>query len=97
MTKVLKINKSVEEGVQGLLKFLLKSEKVKGVFTLRKINDRGAVAYSLITSLDMLKDAVPFFPLMPANAGKLLSNLTLRGSVVEPVVAVVEYIHLKWL
>ncbi|MCK4234551.1 Coenzyme F420 hydrogenase/dehydrogenase, beta subunit C-terminal domain [candidate division WOR-3 bacterium] len=95
MTKVLKINKSVGEGVQELLKFLLKSGKVKGVFTLRKINDNGAVAYSLITGLDMLKDAMPFFPLMPANAGKLLSSLTVRGSVTEPVVAVVRPCELR--
>src|SRR4030042_5765170 len=89
MTKALKINKNSEQGILELLKFLLESGKVKGVFTLKKMGKEGAVAYSLITKSDELKDAVPFYPLMPANAGKLLSRFTLRGSATDPVIAVV--------
>ncbi len=95
MTKALKINKSAEQGVLELLKFLLESGKVKGVFTLKKISKDGAVAYSLITKPDELKDAVPLFPSMPANAGKLLSRFTLRKNTDKPVVAVVKPCELR--
>jgi len=88
MTKALKINKNTSQGVIELLRFLLENGKVKGVFTLKKIGKNGSVAYSLITDADELKDAVPFYPLMPVNAGKLLSRFTLRGSTNKPVAAV---------
>jgi len=95
MTKALVINNGVEKGVLDFLKFLLEKDKVKGVFTLKKISDKGAVAYSLITDPEDLKDAVPFYPLMPVNAGKLLSRFTLKGSTKKPVVAVVKPCELR--
>lgn len=95
MTKTLKVTKNTEQGILEFLKFLLEKGKVKGVFTLKKINKNGAVAYSLITKSDELNDAVPFYPLMPTNAGKLLSRFTLHGSASEPVVAIVKPCELR--
>ncbi len=95
MSKVLKINKSAEDGVRELLKFLLESGKVKEVFTLKKINSNNVVSYSLITRAEMIKDAVPLFPLMPANAGKLLSSLTLKNPLSEPIAVVVKPCELR--
>lgn len=95
MSKVLKINKGVEEGVQELLKFLLEKEKVKAVFTLTKTNKNNGISYSLITNPDMLKDAVSLYPLMPANGGKLLSRLTLKKALKEPIAAVVRPCELR--
>jgi len=95
MTKALKINKNTEQGVLELLKYLLENNKFKGVFTLKKISKDGAIAYSLITDPDELNDAVPFYPLMPVNAGKLLSRFTLKGSTKKPVVAVVKPCELR--
>jgi len=95
MTKALKINKSAEQGILELLKFLLEKDKVTGVFALKKISNDGAVAYSLITKPDELNDAVPFYPLMPTNAGKLLSRFTLKGSTNKPVAAVVKPCELR--
>lgn len=95
MSKVVRINKDTQQGVTEFLRFLLKSEKVKGVFVLKKINNDGAVAYSLITKPDRLDDIVPFFPLMPVNAGKLLSRFTLKGGVTEPVAAVLKPCELR--
>lgn len=95
MTKALKINKNTEQGVLEFLRFLLKNDKVKGVFILKKISKDGAVAYSLITNPDELNDAVSFYPLMPVNAGKLLSRFTLKGSTKKPVVAVVKPCELR--
>lgn len=95
MPKVLKLNKGAEEGVRGLLKFLLESGKVKGVFTLSKMDKNGAVAYSLIADPEALEDAVPLFPLMPASAAKLLSHLTLIEPATEPIAAVVRPCELR--
>lgn len=95
MTKVLTINKNVEQGIIEVLKFLLESGKVKGVFTLKKINKDNTVAYLLISKSSELKDAVPFYPLMPVNAGKLLSRFTLKGATTKPVVAVVKPCELR--
>lgn len=95
MPKVLKLNKGAEEGVRELLRFLLESGRVKGVLTLSKLNKNGAVAYLLITDPDALEDAVPLFPLMPANAATLLSHLTLIDPATEPIAAVVRPCELR--
>lgn len=95
MSSVLKISKNAEGGLRELLKFLLEKERVKAIFTLRKINENGTVNYSLITDSDMLEDAVPLFPLMPQNAGKLLSRLTLKEHLSEPIAAVVRPCELR--
>jgi formate dehydrogenase subunit beta len=95
MSKLLKIDKGVEEGTRDLLEFLLRENRVRGVMTLKKGNAGQGVTYSLITRPDELKDALPLYPLMPANAGKILSHLTLRGPMTEPVAAVVKPCELR--
>ena len=95
MTKALKINKNTEQGILEFLRFLLENSKVNAVFTLKKISKDGAIAYSIITNPDELNDAIPFYPLMPVNAGKLLSRFTLKGSTKKPVAAVVKPCELR--
>ncbi|MCK4696167.1 MAG: Coenzyme F420 hydrogenase/dehydrogenase, beta subunit C-terminal domain, partial [Candidatus Cloacimonetes bacterium] len=94
MDKVLKKNKSVEKGIIDLLKFLLESKKINGVFTLRKL-DQNTVDYALITDVSGLNDAVPFYPLMPVNAGKMLSHLTLKKPINKPIAAVLKPCELR--
>ncbi len=95
MTKAVTIQQGVEQGIREFLKYLLDTGKIKGVFTLKKINKGGDVAYSLITRSDDLTDAVPFFPLMPINAGKLLSRFTMNGAPSEPVAVVLKPCELR--
>jgi formate dehydrogenase subunit beta len=95
MTKALKLNKSAEEGILEFLRYLLESGKVKGVFTLKRISKNSAIAYSLITNPDELKDAVPFYPLMPVNAGKLMSRFTLKEGTKKPVAAILKPCELR--
>jgi formate dehydrogenase subunit beta len=97
MPKVLKLNKDAEAGVRELLRSLLESGKVKGVFTLRKAGQSGGVAYSLITDPAALEEALPLFPLMPANAAKVLSRLTLVEPANQPIAAVVRPCELRAL
>jgi formate dehydrogenase subunit beta len=96
MPKLLKSNKGTEECLLGFLKFLLESGKVSGVFALRKIGQSG-VAYSLITDPEALEGASPLFPLMPANAAKVLSRLTLVEPAAKPIAAVVRPCELRAL
>jgi formate dehydrogenase subunit beta len=95
MSNTLKIKKETSEGILDFLKYLLETEKVKGIFTLKKMNDSGARAYSLITSLEELKEADPFYPVMPVNAGKALSDMTLKEALSEPVAAVLRPCELR--
>lgn len=95
MPKLLKINKGVDEGTKALLKYLLEKNKVKGVITLNTINANQGICYSLITKPEELKDAVPLLPFMPANGGKLLSRLTLRGALADPIAVVAKPCELR--
>jgi formate dehydrogenase subunit beta len=89
MSKVLRVNdKGPEAGVLELLKFLIENDRVEGVVTLTKTTGESGISYSLITDPEKLSDAVPLSPVMPANAGKLLSYLTLEGPTREPLAIV---------
>ncbi|MGB5925826.1 MAG: Coenzyme F420 hydrogenase/dehydrogenase, beta subunit C-terminal domain [Dehalococcoidia bacterium] len=95
MTKALRIDKSAEEGLKELLKFLLENGKVKGVLTLRKLGEFGAISYSLITNPDGIDSTLPLFPLMPVNLGKQLSLLTLMGAATDPIAVVLRPCELR--
>lgn len=90
MPQLLKISKSVDQGMKAFLEFLLKKKKVCGVITLKKIGADQGIGYSLITRAEELDDALPLFPFMPTNSGKILSRLTLTGPLKEPVAAVMK-------
>jgi len=95
MTKALRMNKSAEEGLKELLRFLLDNGKVKGVVTLRKTDEDGTVSYSLITNPDDIESTVPLFPLMPVNLAKQLSRLTLIEAATEPIAVVLRPCELR--
>jgi formate dehydrogenase subunit beta len=97
MPEALKLNKGAEQCLLDLLKFLLEKGRVKGVFTLRKAGESGGLAYSLITDPVALEEASPFYPLMPANAAKVLSRLTLVEPAAKPIAAVVRPCELRAL
>ncbi len=94
MSKSLKIRKSVEEGIKALLEFLLKENKIRGVIALKKTNGNG-IFYSLISNPEELEEALPLFPLMPANAGKILSHLTIREPLAQPLAVVIKPCELR--
>jgi formate dehydrogenase subunit beta len=87
MSKLLTINKNPEIAVKEFLTYLLEKEKVSGVFSLRKVNKNGAVDYGLITDKSHLDEIVPLHPLMPINAGQLLSRFT---PLDKPIAAVIK-------
>jgi len=87
MSKLLTINNNPEIAVKEFLMFLLEKEKVSGVFSLRKVNKNGAVDYGLITDKSHLDEIVPLHPLMPINAGQVLSRFT---PIEKPIAAVIK-------
>jgi len=95
MTKVLRIDKSAEDALKELLRFLLEDGRVKGVLTLRKMDEHGAISYSLITNPDHIESALPLFPLMPVNLGKQLSRLTLMEPATDPIAVVLRPCELR--
>jgi formate dehydrogenase subunit beta len=95
VSKMLRIQQGAEEGIRDLLKHLLESGKVKGVFALGRVGSNGALGYSLFTDPTALDDAVPLHPQMPANAGKLLSRLTLIEGFGDPIAAVLRPCELR--
>jgi formate dehydrogenase subunit beta len=100
MTKIINMNKGVEEGIRSLLKHLLESHKVEGVFALKRLPENksgNAVAYSLITDADAVDDSVALFPVMPRNAGGLVAHLTQKGEVLDPVAIFVRPCELRAL
>ena len=95
MTKVLKINKGTEEGLKELLKFLLENGRVRGVVTLQRMGEYGAISYSLITNPGDIDSTLPLFPLMPVNLAKQLSLLTLKEAATELVAVVLRPCELR--
>jgi formate dehydrogenase subunit beta len=92
MSKALKINKGVEESILYLLNQLLKSGKISGVFALNRLSENksgSSISYSLITSTDALANVTALYPIMPRNAGGLVSFLTQKGAVPKPVAVVI--------
>ncbi|MBN1754877.1 Coenzyme F420 hydrogenase/dehydrogenase, beta subunit C-terminal domain [bacterium] len=98
MSKILKTNKGAEKCLQDFLKHLLESGKAKAVMALSKTvatDQDYTLNYSLISSTEELDNALPFFPLMPANAGKLVSYLTLKGPISAPIAVVLKPCELR--
>ncbi|MBN2266687.1 MAG: Coenzyme F420 hydrogenase/dehydrogenase, beta subunit C-terminal domain [Candidatus Aminicenantes bacterium] len=95
------IDKGAEEATRELLRSLLESGKVSAVLALGRTGSAsGGVAYSLFTdpaAFEADGAASPLLPFMPANAGGLLSRLTLQGPPGEPVAAVVKPCELRAL
>ncbi|MBN2587648.1 MAG: 4Fe-4S binding protein [Candidatus Fermentibacteraceae bacterium] len=79
------IDKSVAMGLKDLLGYLLDSDKVDSVLTMRRIPETGAWDLALITDSGNLGEAEPLAPVMTVNAGKELSSLSLSGKRIAAV------------
>jgi formate dehydrogenase subunit beta len=94
--KAFKIPKPADETIKEILLFLFEQNRISGVFALSKINSNN-YGYTLITDKELLNNISPTIPLMPANAGKLISNLTMIESVTLPTVVVLRPCELRAL
>lgn len=87
---------SPDEAVRKLLRFLFENGRIKGAFVLTEITP-GRYAYGLVTDVKLLDKAVPTVPVMPANAGKMVSRLTMLEPVSLPVAVVLRPCELRSL
>ena len=95
MPKVLRIDKDAEQAVKELLKHLFESGQIGAAVTLQQNKENSNISYALISNVDALEKSCPLFPLMPTNAGQVLTRLTLAAPVPEPVAAVVRPCELR--
>ncbi|MBN2790299.1 MAG: 4Fe-4S dicluster domain-containing protein [Candidatus Delongbacteria bacterium] len=91
MSKLLTIDKNRDTVVKDLLKHLLEKEVVSGVFTLRKIHDSGSHDYAFTTKIENLDIIDPFYPIMPLQAGQVLSGFTPMDKPVAVVIRPCEF------
>ncbi len=89
MTDTITIGRPLDEGMRLLLTKLLEEGRVRAVVALRRLEQGGGVAYSLISDPDALAEAEPLFPVMPTQGGQVLSHLTQEEAFRDPVAAVV--------
>jgi formate dehydrogenase subunit beta len=97
MSDALTVNKPPEEALRAFLAFLLQEKKAAAVLTLDRIGKEAAPVYSLITDAGRLESASPLLPMMPANAGKLLAEITQLGPSPELIAAVLKPCELRAL
>ena len=94
--KSFKIPKPPDDTIKDILRFLLENKKVSSIFALSKVHNNN-YAYTLITNKELLNNITPTFPLMPANAGKMISRLTMIEAVKSPVAVVLRPCELRAL
>lgn len=94
--KAIKISKSPDNAIRDLLRYLFDKKKITGAFALTKIEGQG-YSYALISNKELLNNISPTAPLMPANAGKLVSRLTMIEPVASPIAVVVRPCELRAL
>ncbi len=76
---------------------LLSKGLARGVMALRRLPGSQRVAYSLVTRPEEALECDPLFPSMPANGGKAVSRLTLKGAVDRPVVVMMRPCEMRAL
>ncbi len=86
MSKILKVQGSVEDALRKVLRDLLESGRVKAVFAPRG-PDQNGLTHSLITRPSTVEEVLPFYPLMPSQGAAVLSHLTATAPFTEPVAA----------
>ena len=72
----IKIAASPDRVMKDYLRHLLISGRAGAVLTLRRSEDTGSYDYGLITDPEGLDSATPLDPIMPANAGEILAEVT---------------------
>jgi formate dehydrogenase (coenzyme F420) beta subunit len=73
--------------MQDLARQLLESSSANAVFTLRRTGQDNNYCYSLISDPALIGEACPFFPVMPVQGARALTELTIMEPLQEPVAA----------
>jgi formate dehydrogenase subunit beta len=93
---IAEFNTPPDTAIKRIVSHLFTTQQCQGVIALSK-KPTGEYAYALITDIDTLDAIDPLFPLMPANAGKLISQLTMVQPSTKPLVAILRPCELRAL
>jgi formate dehydrogenase (coenzyme F420) beta subunit len=78
-------DRSVSVGIVELLRFLLESGKVEAVMAMRRSSVEGTWDLALLADPNELESVDPLAPVMTANAGQVLSALSVSGRRIAAV------------
>ena len=92
MSKI-EIKKAIVPATREFLKKNLLAKNIDAVFTLGRVG--AGISYMLITDPEKMEMAMPFYPLMPENAGGLLSKLTFTDKLPERVAVAIRPCELQ--
>ncbi len=84
---ILVSDESVQDSLRRILKHLLVTGQVDSVFALRRTKQKGRFCYSLISDPELIDEVLPFYPVMPVQGAKALSELTTTEILQKPVAA----------
>lgn len=75
----------MQETLREFLKHLLETGEVDGVFALRRTRQEGRYCYSLVSQPELVSEILPFYPVMPVQGARALSELTTTEPLRRPV------------
>lgn len=84
---ILVSDESVQDSLRGILRHMLITGQVDSVFALRSTKQEGRFCYSLISDYELIDEVLPFYPVMPVQGAKVLSELTTTEILQKPVAA----------
>ncbi len=94
--KQFQVPKPPDDTLRDILALLMDKGKVGGVFALAQTGEN-SYSYALITDKELLDHIVPTLPLMPANAGRMVSRLTMLEPVKTPIAVIMRPCELRAL
>lgn len=87
VNSILISEKPVQDSLKRILRQLLDTGRVDSVLALRRTSQEGRYCYSLISDPELLDEVFPFYPVMPVQGAKALSELTGTEFLKNPVAA----------
>ncbi len=94
--KQFQVSKPPDDTLRDMLASLMDKGTVGGVFALA-LTGENSYSYALITNKELLDHVVPTLPLMPANAGRLVSRFTMLEPVKVPIAVIMRPCELRAL
>ena len=94
--KAFKFNTPPDTTIRNIVSHLFDTHTCQGVLALSR-KPTGEYAYALITDNNNLAAIDPLFPVMPANAGKLISQLTMVKATTKPLAVILRPCELRAL
>ena len=83
------------DALRSMLREMLESGRLDSVFLLRRTPAEGRFCYSLVSDPETIDETLPFHPVMPVQAARALTQLTIREPLNGPVAALLRPCELR--